>query len=392
MRKGLPASPADKNTNTSDANGGDDPPARLADEKHAAGTRQTYRRAVRGFDKWLAGRRETDAEVAAYLDHMFARGLSPNYAVVVVSAVEDRADREGAPSPVGDLTVRSLAAFRRNGAGRGTGQVDGIGWRDAKRMAKLAATRGDLAGLRDALYIRIASACLLRVSEASALDIGDLSFAGDGGLLVHVRRSKTDQEGEGSTHYAGTPAAALLRRWLKATGIEDGPLFRRVHRSGAVGGGRLGVRSLRDIVKRRAAAAGIAGRVSGHSFRIGAAQSMRAAGATHAEIMVEGRWKRIETMLRYIRDQDAAAGTTARLCFGVQTPDGRSKRRPAHGAAKRARRKKGAARAAKELRRLRKESGRIMRTMTEHGKRPARIEKGPCSLRNSGFAEGAAIP
>ncbi|MCY3810757.1 MAG: hypothetical protein OXH15_03065, partial [Gammaproteobacteria bacterium] len=196
MRKGLPASPADKNTNTSDANGGDDPPARLADEKHAAGTRQTYRRAVRGFDKWLAGRRETDAEVAAYLDHMFARGLSPNYAVVVVSAVEDRADREGAPSPVGDLTVRSLAAFRRNGAGRGTGQVDGIGWRDAKRMAKLAATRGDLAGLRDALYIRIASACLLRVSEASALDIGDLSFAGDGGLLVHVRRSKTDQEGE----------------------------------------------------------------------------------------------------------------------------------------------------------------------------------------------------
>ncbi|MCY3812697.1 MAG: site-specific integrase [Gammaproteobacteria bacterium] len=374
MRKRNPAAKAD-NTKTIHTGHGDEPPTRLADEKHAPGTRQTYRRAVRGFDKWLAGRPGTDAELAAHLDQMFARGLSPNYAVVVVAAVEDRAEREGAPSPIGELTVRSLDAFRRNGAGRGTGQVDGIGWRDAKRMAKLAAARGDLAGIRDALYIRIASACLLRVSEASALDLADLSFAEDGGLLVHVRRSKTDQQGEGSTHYAGKPATALLRRWMKAAGIEDGPLFRPVHRSGAVGDGRLGARSLRDIVKRRAAAAGIGGRVSGHSFRIGAAQSMRAAGATHAEIMVEGRWKRIETMLRYIRDQDAAAGTTARLCFGVAPHDGRSKRGGAHGTAKRTRRKKGAGSAAKELRRIGKESRRIMRTLTKHGKRLARIEK-----------------
>ena len=370
MRKRNPATKADKNTTTIHTGHDDEPPTRLADEKHAPGTQETYRRAVQGFDKWLAGRPRNDARLATYLDDMYAKGLSPNYAGVVVAAVEDRADQQGEPSPAAELTARSLAGFRRNGAGRGTGQVDGIGWRDAKRMAKLAAARGDLAGIRDALYIRIASACLLRVSEVSALDLADLSLAEDGGLLVHVRRSKTDQAGEGSTHYAGTPTTALLRRWLKGTGIEDGPLFRRVHRSGAVGSGRLGARGLRDIVKRRAAAAGIRGRVSGHSFRIGAARSMRAAGATHAEIMVEGRWKRIETMLRYIRDQDAAAGTTARLCFGVAPPDGRSKR----GGAKRTRRKKGAGRAAKELKRIRKESGRIMRTLTEHGERLARIE------------------
>ena len=374
MRERNPAAKADKNTNTITANGADEPPTRLADERHARGTRETYRRAVRGFDKWLAGRPETDVTIAGYLDHMYARGLSPNYAGVVVAAVEDRAERAGVSSPAGELTVRSLAGFRRNGAGRGTGQVDGIGWHDAKRMAKLAAARGDLAGVRDALYIRLASACLLRVSEASALDVEDLSFAEDGGLLVYVRRSKTDQEGEGSTHYAGTPAAALLRRWLKVAGINHGPLFRAIHRSGAVGGGRLRARSLRDIVKRRAAAAGIKGRVSGHSFRIGAAQSMRAAGATHAEIMVEGRWKRIETMLRYIREQDAAAGTTARLCFGVTPPDGRSKRCGAHGA-KRSQRRTRAGKAAKELKRIRKDARDIVRILTEHGKRLARIEK-----------------
>lgn len=375
MRERNPASRADRKTNTVHTGGGHEPPTCLADEKHAEGTQDTYRRAVRGFDRWLAGRPGTDAELAAHLDHMFARGLSPNYAAVVVAAAEDRADRDGAPSPAGELTARSLAGFRRNGAGRGTGQVDGIGWRDAKRMAKLSAARGDLAGIRDALYIRIASACLLRVSEASALDIEDLSFAEDGGLLVHVRRSKTDQEGAGSTHYAGTPAAALLRRWLKAAGIDDGPLFRRIHRSGAVLDGRLGAPSLRDIVKIRAAAAGIGGRVSGHSFRIGAAQSMRAAGATHAEIMVEGRWKRIETMLRYIRDQDAAAGATARLCFGVASPDGRSRRRDEHGAARHPRRNERGVKAGKQLRRIRKDSRRIMKALAKQEKQLARIEK-----------------
>lgn len=363
---------ADENSGI-DTNVDNDAPIRLADERHAEGTRQTYRRAVRGFDERLGGRPETDAELAAHLDHMFAEGLSPSYASVVVAAVLDRAECDGRPSPAGELTARALAAFRRNGAGRGTGQVAGIGWKDAKRMAKRARARGDLAGLRDALYIRIASACLLRVSEASALDVDDISFAADGGLLVRIRHSKTDQEGAGSTHYAGTPAAALLRRWLKATGIDDGPLFRPIHRTGVVADGRLGVRSLREIAKRRAASAGIGGRVSGHSFRIGAAQSMRVAGATHAEIMVEGRWKRIETMLRYIREQDAAAGTTARLCFGVAPPDGRSKRR--HAAAKRFRPKKRAGKAAKESRGATpKELRWFGRQMKKVDERLARIE------------------
>ena len=362
---------ADGNSIAIDTDGDSEAPVRLADERHSEGTRQTYRRAVRGFDEHRAGRPETDAELAAHLDRMFAEGRSPSYAGVVVAAVADRAERDARPSPAGELTARSLAAFRRNGAGRGAGQVAGIGWKDAKRMAKLARARKDPAGVRDALYILLASACLLRVSEASALDVADLSFAADGGLLVRIRRSKTDQQGEGSTHYAGKPAAALLRRWLKASGIDDGPLFRRIHRSGAVGDGRLGARSLRDIVKRRAAAAGIGGRVSGHSFRVGAAQSMRAAGATHAEIMVEGRWKRIETMLRYIREQDAAAGTTARLCFGVAPPDGRSKRRGAHEADKR----KRADRTAKEMKRIGKDSRRVRRILEKHGKLLARIEK-----------------
>ena len=298
--------------------------APLSDKKHTQGTRETYRRAVGRFDTWLAGRSTTDAELAVYLGTLFDRDLTPAYATVAVAAAADRAKCERAPSPGGELTAAALCAFRRDGAGRGPGQVVGIIWEQADRMAELAEVCGDAAGLRDALFTRIASACLLRVGEASALDRADISFAKDGGLLVTVRRSKTDQEGKGSTHYAGRQAARLARVWLETAGIEEGPLFRPVNKAGAVAARPLGERSLRTIVKRRAAAAGIEGRVSGHSFRVGAAQSLRDAGATTAELMAEGRWKRVETMAHYTREQDAAAGAVARLRYGVVPPDGRA--------------------------------------------------------------------
>ena len=89
-------------------------------------------------------------------------------------------------------------------------------------------------------------------------------------LEVVVRSSKTDQEGRGVALYAGPETARLARRWLKKTRIADGPLFRPVNKGGWVAGTRLSDRSMRDIVKRRAADAGIEGRVSGHSLRIGA--------------------------------------------------------------------------------------------------------------------------
>lgn len=84
----------------------------------------------------------------------------------------------------------------------------------------------------------------------------------------------------------------------------------------------VGARRMRDIIKRRAADAGIEGRVSGHSFRIGTAQSLRRAGTDTTELMEAGRWKRFETMARYVRTQDAAFGPVARLRYGVEPPDG----------------------------------------------------------------------
>lgn len=295
---------------------------RLADRVLAQGTRDTYRCAVQRFERWLGNRTPDDAALSDYLNELFERGLAPATASVVVAALVDRARWGGTSSPYGKRTALTLTGFRRSGK-RGRGQVVGINWREADRAASLAERSGKVSGLRDALLIRIASDRLLRMSEVSALDSTDISFIDDW-LLVIIRQSKTDRESAGATLYAGSPTAAIARRWLEVADIREGPLFRPINKGGVVSSNRLGTRTMREVVKRWAAKAEIEGRVSGHSLRVGTAQSLRDAGATTAELMVAGRWKRVETMAGYIRTQDAASGPVARLRYGAIPLDGRT--------------------------------------------------------------------
>ena len=80
---------------------------------------------------------------------------------------------------------------------------------------------------------------------------------------------------------------------------------------------RLDVSGLRLVLKRRAAAAGIEGRVSGHSLRIGTAQSLAGRGATLVEMQIDGRWSSPQMPGYYARAQVAARGAAARLRYGA---------------------------------------------------------------------------
>lgn len=331
---------------------------RLAELYLAPGTRDTYGRALRRFDEWVDGRTVTDELVAFYLAVLFDRGLAPASAATVVAAIKNRAKREGKASPVGPCTQIALAAFRHVGAGRGPGQVDGISWQEAYRMADIARSGGRLRDLRDALLIHVMSDGLLRVSEAAALNVADIAFT-EKGALVTIRRSKTDQEGKGATVVAGPETARLAREWIKEAGIDDGPLFRPVNKANRVQERPLSTRSLTDIVKKRAAAAGIEGRVSSHSLRVGSAQSLRERGATMAQLMDAGRWTRTDTVAHYTRAQDAEFGTVAQLRFGVVPPDAGGWEQ--HAARRRGKRAK--AELAKEKKRLRRARKQLEKTL-----------------------------
>ena len=276
----------------------------------SANTRRAYEGALDRLRDWLAGRLLDDATLAEYLAARFEAGHSP-----VVAAVRFYAKLGSQASPIGPATERVLAGFRREGQSRGRGQVVGVRWEQADAAAAVAGSSGgSVRGLRDAALLAVMSDGLLRVSEAAALEVADLE--GEGANTLTIRRSKTDQEGEGAVQYIGEPTVARVRAWLEAAGIAGGPMFQRLDKAGRPRG-RLSTVSIRAIVQRRVAETRIEGRVSGHLLRVGGAQSLAAAGASVVEMQTAGRWQSPSMPGRYVRGQLATRGAVAKLRYGA---------------------------------------------------------------------------
>lgn len=289
---------------------------RLHQPAMSANTRRAYQSALHRLDAWLSGRDLTDAALADYLAFLYDAGRGYGGAAQLVAAVRRVFQESGIPSPEGRRTARALENYRRNGGGRGAGQVGGVRWEHADLASHLAAQEGSLTGLRDAALLAVASDALLRVSEVAALEVADLDLQPDGTGRLIVRRSKTDQAAAGSEPlFLGEGTAARLETWLTAAGIDSGPVFRRLRRGGRVEG-RLSDRSVRAIITRRAQAAGVSGRVSGHSLRVGAAQSLAASGAGVVEMQTAGRWASPRMPAHYAAGELAARGAVARYRYG----------------------------------------------------------------------------
>lgn len=281
-------------------------------------TARSYRSALKAVDAFAAaaGKPLTDALLTEFITARHEAGVAPATLRMAVAAVSFRARKSDAPSPVGKLATHALAGAVRKGRGRGRGQVAGVQFAQADAAAAQAGN-GDggksVSGARDAAMLLVASDGLLRVSEVSELTVGDFD-AGDGdGGTVTIRFGKTDQSGAGKVQFIRKRTVTAVQRWLSVAGITDGALFRPVDKWGCVGKRAMSPRSVRAVIKSRAEAAGVDGRVSGHSMRVGAAQSLVRAGAGLAELMQAGRWSSPSTAALYTAKEAASLGVVARL-------------------------------------------------------------------------------
>lgn len=279
-------------------------------------TLRAYRSAVARLWEWLDGRDLTDGFLAEYLAELHQSGLAPATVAQVVAAVRFAARVAGRGSPAGPATARVLAGIRRSGHSRGRGQARGIGWREADRMAEIAAAKHKgVAGARDAAIVATASDAMLRVGELAALRVNDLEMREDGSGRLHIRRSKTDQEGNGAVLFLGAPTVQRSLAWMERAGIAAGPLFRQVRENGFVTDWGLSAHSIRAIIQKCAEDAGIDGKVRGHSLRVGSAQSLASAGAGLVEMQTVGRWKSSMMPARYARAELAGRSAVARLRY-----------------------------------------------------------------------------
>ena len=166
----------------------------------------------------------------------------------------------------------------------------------------------DIKKLRDKSILLIGFAGGFRRNEIVSLDFEDLDFVIEG-LKITVKRSKTDQYGEGLIK--GLPyfenkmycPVTTLKKWLNVSKIKDGALFRRFTKGSKLTKSRLTDQTVALIIKEYLNLAGInSTNYSGHSLRSGFATSAAESGAEERSIMAMTGHKSTEMVRRYIKD------------------------------------------------------------------------------------------
>ena len=162
--------------------------------------------------------------------------------------------------------------------------------------------------LRDKSIILIGFGGGFRRNELISIDYEDLEFVTEG-LKISIRRSKTDQFGDGMTK--GLPffdnekycPVVNLKKWLETSKIKSGPIFRRFSKGSYLTENRLTDQSVVLLMKEYLNLAGIENKnFAGHSLRSGFATVAAESGADERSIMAMTGHKTTQMVRRYIRE------------------------------------------------------------------------------------------
>ncbi len=166
----------------------------------------------------------------------------------------------------------------------------------------------EIVKLRNKTLILVGFGGGFRRTELISIDYEDLEFV-DEGVKITLRRSKTDQFGEGMIK--GLPyfsnetycPVTNLKNWLKISKIKTGPVFKRFVKGSTLTSHRLTDQSVVLIIKECLKIAGIENHnFSGHSLRSGFATVAAEAGADERSIMAMTGHKTTQMVRRYIRE------------------------------------------------------------------------------------------
>jgi len=275
----------------------------------ATNTQRAYRADWADFSAWCAGHGQpalpaTPQTVLLYLTDAAQRcKVSTLQRRLTTISQAHKAERH--PSPTGDPAVRAVWAGIKRAKGTAQHGKTAAVTEDLRRMVR-ALPQTSTIGKRNRALLLLGFAGAFRRSELVGLDIADVVVTGDG-LVVTLRRSKTDQEGAGRTvgiPYGSDPTTCPVRAttgWIAAAGLTAGPLFRSITRHGKVQG-RLSDWAVAQVVKTAATGAGLDPALyAGHSLRAGLATAAAQAGVSERAIMAQTGHKSLPMVRKYIR-------------------------------------------------------------------------------------------
>ena len=277
----------------------------------APNTTKAYNTDIRHFVTWceannLLALPAEPSTLALYVSDM-AEGVSkPSTIRRRLSAIKMFSEAKGLQNPAANELVKTTMQGIQRQKGVAPVQKKPALIDDIQKMLKVLPD--NLIGLRDKALLLLGFAGAFRRSELVALNVEDLEF-NKGGLVVKLRRSKTDQKGEGIKkgipYGSNLPTCPVrtLKDWLEESKIESSAIFHSIKKGGVLQDKRLSDKDVARIVKRTAQKAGLnPDDFAGHSLRAGFATQAAINMARFDKIMDQGGWKSELTVKRYIRD------------------------------------------------------------------------------------------
>lgn len=280
-----------------------------ARDSRAAGTLRAYASAVRSFEAWcrvhgLAPLPADPETVVLFVEAEKSAGRKVNTIALKLAAIRFLHRKTNLASPTEHPSVAEIMSGVRRQIGTAPNRKSAATADIIARMVEVIPA-DTVKGKRDRALILLGFACAMRRSELVALNVADIEHV-DHGARITVRRSKTDQTGEGREIAvpSGGRLSVLeaLSAWLETSGIEAGAIFRPITKGGAISDARLTDRSVADLVKHYAGKAGLeVADFAGHSLRAGFITSAADAGAELSRIMEVSRHVEPRTVQGYIR-------------------------------------------------------------------------------------------
>jgi integrase len=261
--------------NANNFTGGLDMANQYVRESLAANTRKAYLGDLAHFEAWGGAIPSSPELVAGYLAQ-HAGELAVATLVRRVASISKAHEARSLPNPCRAEIVRATLRGIKRRWGCAQHQARAL-MRDELFLV-LDSMGGGLRETRDHALLLFGFAGGFRRSELVGLDHSDIERVRQG-VIVHLRRSKTDQEGAGrkiGVPYGRTQHCPVLalERWLEISGIKTGPIFCPVDKHGHIASSRLTGDAVSVILKERVAGAGFDPTgYSGHSLRAGFATS-----------------------------------------------------------------------------------------------------------------------
>lgn len=317
---------------------------------HAANTLRCLRLDLGRWFSWCAGNgadpfAPTARQVRDYL-RAFGGGRHPDSIKRMLSNVCVFVTRiAGSPNTTTGELVKGEISKASKARGSAHGQVAPIRRRgdvieiddepelfSIDRMTKALEPYTVIREVRSRFILSLGGDTGRRGDEYRAANMGHIHELKDGQGFFTIPASKTDQMGEGVVKLLSLRTMRYYREWRSALaerGVDvgrDTPLIRCINAHGTVGGRlwragftyvvRVAVREamrLIDAGQHVIDYEALARRVSGHSFRVGLAQDLTAAGEDLPSICNEGGWKDTRMPLRYAAHLATRSGAMARL-------------------------------------------------------------------------------